>query len=331
MLYRIAMDAMGGDDAPQVIIDGAKAAIEKYDDIEITLVGKQAVLEPLADTHERIKVRYAEDTIEMCDPPVAAVRTKKDASMVVAMNMVRDKEADAVITAGSTGAMIAGATLLIRRIKGVERPALAPVMPTLARGALLIDCGANVECRPTHLRQFGIMGSIYMENVMGIENPRVGLINNGTEDSKGTDLVKEANALLKETNINYIGFLESREIMLGGCDVAVTDGFTGNIMMKFAEGMGKAIFSMLKTELTANTISKVGAGLCKGAFKNIKKRMDYKEYGGALLLGVNGVAVKAHGNSDVKSLLNAIAQARTALAGDIVNKISAKIEEYYSE
>jgi len=331
MIYRIALDAMGGDDAPQVIIDGAKAAIEKYDDIEITLVGKEAVLSPLKDSHERLKLRYAEDTIEMCDQPVAAVRRKKDASMVVAMNMVRNKEAEAVITAGSTGAMIAGATLIIRRIEGVERPALAPVLPTLARGALLIDCGANVECRPSHLRQFGIMGSIYMENVMGIENPRVGLINNGTEDSKGTDLVKEAHALLKETNINYIGNMESREIMLGGCDVAVTDGFTGNIMMKFAEGMGKAIFSMLKKELMGSFISKIGAMLSKSAFKNMKKRMDYKEYGGALLLGVNGVAVKAHGNSDVRALVNAIGQARTAIAGDIVNKISRKIEEYYCE
>ncbi len=329
-MYRIIIDAMGGDNAPAEILNGALLALEEFQDIEITFVGKQEVIEaglPRPDM-ERVKIVDAREEIEMAEPPVNAVRKKKDASMVVGMRMVAEGQGDVFITAGSTGAAIAGSTLIVRRAKGVERPALAPVLPSLGGGVLLIDCGANVDCKPSHLKQFGIMGSIYAEEVMGKKNPRVGLINNGAEEEKGNALTKEAYQLLKESDINFVGNIEGREILMDAADVVVCDGFTGNVLMKFLEGTAKVLMHMLKNELTSSTRGKLGAALAKPAFRSFKKQMDYTEYGGALMLGVNAGVIKAHGSSNAKAIKSTIRQARTFLEGNVVEAIKVKIAEY---
>lgn len=328
-MIRIVLDAMGGDNAPRAIIEGALLALGEYEDISICLVGKkEAIAEHLRGREydpERIDVVDAREEIEMAEPPVNAIRTKKDSSMVVGMNLVAEGKGDVFLTAGSTGATVAGATLIIRRAKGVERPALAPVLPTAEGSMLLVDCGANVDCKPSQLRQFGIMGSIYMRTVMGVENPRVGLINNGAEEEKGNAQTKKAFGLLKDTDINFVGNVEGRDLMLGACDVAVSDGFVGNVVMKFLEGCAKALMSMLKDELMSSTRSKLGAALAKPAFSNFKKKMDYTEYGGALMLGVNGGVIKAHGSSNANAIKNAIRQARTFTQGGVVEKIKAEL------
>lgn len=330
-MYRIVLDAMGGDNAPRAIIEGALDALRAQADIQLTLVGKQEMIEEhiaAADVRERISVVDAREEIEMAEPPVKAVRTKKDSSMVVGLNLIAAGEGDVFVTAGSTGATIAGATTILRRVKGVLRPALAPVLPSAEKPYLLIDCGANVDCKPAFLKQFGVMGSIYMEHVMGVPNPKVGLINNGAEEEKGCALTKEAYGLLQDAGINFTGNIEGRDIMLGACDVVVCDGFVGNVLMKFLEGCGTALMQMLKQELFASTRTKLGAALAKPAFRNFKKQMDYTEYGGALLLGVNGGVVKAHGSSNAKAMKNAILQARTFAAGQVVERIKQKLAEY---
>jgi len=247
--------------------------------------------------------------------------------MVVGMNLTAAGEGDAFITAGSTGAAIAGATLLIRRVPGVKRPALAPVLPTRKGSVLLVDCGANVDCKPSYLQQFGIMGSIYMEKVMKIKNPRVGLINNGAEEEKGNALTKEAYQLLKATDINFKGNVEGRDIISGDFDVAVCDGFVGNIVMKFLEGAAKTITGMMKDELLSRFRSKIGALLSKKSMMIFKKKMDYTEYGGALLLGVNKGVIKAHGSSNAKAIYHTIRQARTIISENIVEIIKEEIKK----
>ena len=329
---RIAIDAHGGDHAPGEIIKGCALALEKHPDIELVIAGERKIvdsaLHALGADCRRVEVIPTTQVIEMAESPVAAIKTKKDSSMVRALQAVAQGGADAFVSAGNTGAVLAGATMIVRRIKGVKRPALAPLIPT-STGApvMLIDCGANVECKPDHLAQFGVIGSIYMARVLGVENPRVGLINNGAEAEKGNDLTKAAYGLLKNMPINFAGNIEAREINSGNVDVAVCDGFVGNVVLKLTEGLAGSLFSMMKEEFTSSLGSKLGALLLKPAFKRIKKKMDYTEYGGALFLGVNGGVVKAHGSSNARAIAAAISQARDMVRSDVVGVIRAGISE----
>lgn len=328
---RIVLDAMGGDHAPQEIVKGAILALNMFDDIEVILVGDEKAIENCLqdETYDRSRVEivHTTQTIEMAESPVNAIRTKKDSSLVVAFNLVAEGKGQALITAGSTGATVAGATLILRRLPGIKRPALAPVLPTKKGGILLIDCGANVDCKPIYLQQFGIMGSIYMEKVMGVESPRVGLINNGAEEEKGCALTKEAYQLLAESKINFKGNIEGREITSGNFDVAVCDGFVGNIVMKFMEGVAGTLMQMMKEEVMKSTISKLGMGMAKKSLRNFKKKMDYTEYGGALLLGVNGGVIKSHGSSNSKAILSTFRQARLFIQNDVVGTIKEEVEK----
>ena len=327
-MFRIVIDAMGGDHAPKAVIDGALAALAEAKDIEITLVGKEdAIREHLPADTERVKIVHAEETISMDESPVAAIRRKKNSSIVVGMNLVKNGEGDVFLSAGSSGAIIAGATLIIRRAKNVERAALAPLLPTVGGNwVMLLDAGANVDCKASHLMQFARMGSIYMQTIAGIENPRVGLLNNGAEEEKGCAVTKEAYALLKESDLNFVGNIEARDALGDSCDVLVADGFAGNVLMKSIEGTVKMLLTLLKKNLYSSLKNKIGALLCKGAFADLKKRLDYKEYGGALLLGINGGVVKAHGSSDAKAIKNAVLQSRRVAEGRIVERISEKLE-----
>ncbi len=334
-MYKIILDAMGGDNAPGATIQGAVSAVSEFPDIHVDLVGKREILAPMLEQYaydkDRIDIVHASQEIEMAEPPVQAVRTKTDSSMVVGLRMAAAGEGDVFITAGSTGATVAGGTLIVRRIPKVLRPALAPVLPTAKGGMLLIDCGANVDCKPAYLAQFGVMGSIYMQTLMGVEDPRVGLINNGAEEEKGDTLTKEAYQLLKEADIHFVGNIEGRDLLLGNCDVAVCDGFVGNVLMKFMEGCAKFLFGLIKEELLSSTRTKLGAALAKPAFQTIRKKMDYSEYGGALLLGANAGVIKAHGSSDAKAIKNAVLQARNFAERHVVALIKEKIMQLDQE
>lgn len=334
-MYRIILDAMGGDHAPGEIVAGARAALEEFEDLELHLVGKQEAILPLLEgcAHlNRVHITDAREEIEMAESPVKAIRTKKDSSMVVGMKLAAAGEGDVFITAGSTGAAIAGATLIVRRAKGVERPALAPLLPTVSgKRVMIIDCGANVDCKPSQLRQFGIMGSIYAQTLMGVENPRVGLLNNGAEEEKGNALTKAAYQLLQETDLNFVGNVEGRHVMMDRCDVLVCDGFAGNVLMKSLEGMAGVMMKMLKEELYASMRCKLGAALAMPAFRSMKKKMDYKEYGGALMLGVQAGVIKAHGSSSARSIKNSIAQARAFAEAGVVAQITEKLAAYAAQ
>ena len=323
--YMIALDAMGGDNAPDAIVEGALRALRKYRDIRILLVGPEEKLRGMiagADVKDRIEIQNATEVIEMDEAPMLAVRKKKDSSMVVAMNAVREGRAGAVVSAGSTGAVLACGMFKIGRIPGIERPACAPVLPGLKKHVLLIDSGANVDCQPKYLLQFGLMGSVYMKNVMGVQEPQVGLVNIGAEAEKGNKLTKETYELMQaQDSYKFAGNCEGRDIFTGDFDVVVADGFAGNIILKHTEGLAKALFSMIKQELMASLPTKIGALLAKPAFKKLKRRMDYNSVGGAPLLGVNGAVVKAHGSSGAEAIENAIAQAKRMLEGDVVGKI----------
>lgn len=327
-MYKIILDAMGGDNAPAEIISGAFAALSEVDDISITLVGRKREIDGFLSgmPQDRISILEAEDVIEMAESPVNAIKTKKDSSLVRGMSVLAEGGADAFVTAGNTGAVIAGAALIVRRASGVERPALAPLMPTINGSVLLVDCGANVDCKASQLLQFGVMGSIYMQTLMDIPNPRVGLISNGAEPEKGNAVTKQAHALLAESELNFVGNIEGRDVMLGVCDVLVSDGFVGNVLMKTVEGTASALMSMIKEGLYSSGRTRIGAMLAKPALHNIKRRMDYSEYGGALMLGVKAGVIKAHGSSDAKSIKNAIIQARNFAADGVVQKISEKLE-----
>lgn len=323
--YVIALDAMGGDHAPDAIVEGALRAIQKYDDIDILLAGPEDRLRSLlasVDTKGRVEILNATEVIGMDESPMMAVRKKKDASMVVAMNAVREGRAGAVVSAGSTGAVLACGMFKVGRIPGIERPALAPVLPGLKKNFMLIDSGANVDCQSRYLLQFGLMGSVYMKNVLDVKEPQVGLVNIGAESEKGNKLTKETYELMQvQRSYCFAGNCEARDIFTGDFDVAVADGFDGNIILKHTEGLSKAIFTMLKQELMASLPTKLGAMLAKPAFRRIKRRMDYNAVGGAPLLGVNGAVVKAHGSSGGEAIENAIMQARRMLVGDVVGKI----------
>lgn len=310
---KVAVDAMGGDNAPGEIVKGAVEAVNEKPGIKVILVGKEEkVKEELAKhtyKEEQIEVVNAEEVIETAEPPVMAIRQKKDSSIVVAMNLVKKGEADAFVSAGSSGAILVGGQLLVGRIKGVERPPLAPLIPTTKGVSLLIDCGANVDARPSHLVQFAKIGSIYMENVVGIKNPKVAIVNIGAEEEKGNMLVKETFPLLKNCpDINFIGSIEAREIPNGQADVIVCEAFVGNVILKLYEGVGAALLGKVKQGMMVTLRSKIGALLVKPALKETLKSFDASQYGGAPLLGLNGLVVKTHGSSKANEVRNSIIQ-----------------------
>lgn len=332
MNVRVAVDAMGGDNAPGEIVKGSVEAINTRNDIKVFLVGKEEVLKNELSKYsydkERLVVVNANDVITNDEAPVMAIRRKKESSIVTALNLVKNNEADAFVSAGSTGAVLVGGQFVVGRIKGVERPPLAPLLPTINGVSLLVDCGANVDARPSHLVQFAKMGSIYMENVVGIKNPRVAIVNIGTEEEKGNMLVKETFPLLKNcSDINFIGSIEAREIPNGGADVIVCEAFVGNVILKLYEGLGSALIGKIKSGLMSTTKSKIGALLCKPALKKTLKSFDASEYGGAPMLGLNGLVVKAHGNSKSIEIKNSIIQCVSFTEQKLSEKIKVNIQK----
>ncbi|WP_210609902.1 phosphate acyltransferase PlsX [Priestia flexa] len=324
---KIAIDAMGGDNAPKTVIEGAELAIQQFKNLHITLVGNEVEIKKYLTNPERIKILHTEEVIEATDEPVRAVRRKKNASMVLMATEVAEGRADACISAGNTGALMTAGLFVVGRIKGIERPALAPTLPTLdGKGFLMLDVGANVDAKPEHLVQYAIMGSVYAEQVRGIRSPKVGLLNVGTEEKKGNELTKQTFKLLQETNINFIGNVESRDLLNGIADVVVTDGFTGNVALKTIEGTALSLFSMLKTELTSSFKSKVAASVLKPQLKGLKAKMDYSEYGGAGLFGLNAPVIKAHGSSDATAIFNAIKQTVNMVENNVSSTIQASVE-----
>ena len=327
---KIIVDGMGGDNSPVEIVKGCVDAVNEYK-INALIVGKEEMIK-----NELSKYTYSEGAIETLDAkdiitndedPALAIRRKKESSMVVGMKALTEGLGDGFISAGSTGAILAGGLFIVKRIQGIERAALTSVYPTTKGISLLVDAGANVDCKPEYLKQFGIMGSIYMENVLGKNNPKVGLVNIGTEEGKGNQLVKDAFELLKDENINFIGNIEGRNLPLGEADIIVADGFVGNVVLKLTEGMAISIFSMLKESLMSNTKSKLGAALLKPQLRELKKLMDYREYGGAPLLGTKKPIVKAHGSSDAYAFKNGIKQLIGFIEKDVIKTIEENINK----
>lgn len=328
MVGKIVVDAMGGDYSPEEIVKGAVEAAQKTD-VNLILVGREdavkSELEKYTYPKERIEILNATEVIGVDEAPTIALKRKKDSSIVVGLKAVKEGRAQAFVSAGSTGALLAGATLTVGRIEGIERPALATLLPNENGFSFMLDSGANVDAKPQYLLQFAQMGSIYMENVMGINKPRVGLINIGTEKEKGNALTKEAYGLLEQSGLNFIGNVEARDIPHGAADVIVCDAFVGNIILKYTEGFAKALFNMIKKEMMSSTLNKLGAAMSKGAFKNLKKSFDYSEIGGAPLLGLNALVVKAHGSSNAKAVSGAINQCASFISSDIITKIKEKL------
>lgn len=324
---KLAIDAMGGDHAPKEIVIGAMKAVDAFSDIHITLVGDETKIKEYLTNPERISILHTTEVILGTDEPVRAVRRKKTASMVLAAQQVADGNADACISAGNTGALMAAGLFVVGRIEGIERPALTPTLPTIGgEGFLLLDVGANVDAKPEHLLQYAIMGSIYCEKVRGTANPRVGLLNIGTEEKKGNDLTKAAFELLKKANLNFIGNVEARDLLDGAADVVVTDGFTGNMVLKTVEGTALSMFKMLKTTLMSSVKSKLAAAVLKPEFKILKNTLDYSEYGGAGLFGIKAPVIKAHGSSNGQAIFSAIRQTREMVEKDVVGLIKKTIE-----
>ncbi|MGL5379805.1 phosphate acyltransferase PlsX [Clostridium sp.] len=329
---KIAIDGMGGDHAPKAVVEGVIQALREYQGIEYYITGPKEKIEEELEKYDYdenlIKIIDAREVITPNEHPVMALKKKKDSSMCKALKLVKDKECDAIISGGSTGAFLAGCTLLVGRIKGIERPALAPIMPGKNGNFMIVDAGANVDCKPSYLTQFAHMGKIYYQGVLGNENPSIGLVNIGAEEEKGNELTKAAHKLLKEErNLNFVGNVEPRETSTGDVNVLVCDGFVGNTLLKMYEGVASTLLKMIKEEImSSNIISKIGAKLLSPVFASLKKKFDYKEYGGAPFLGVDGICIKAHGSSDGKAFKNAIRQTKTFYDNGVLEKIKQELQ-----
>ncbi len=338
---KILLDAMGGDNAPDEVLKGAyRASKEIANDTEIILIGNEEILNSrikelfgkanVSELSNKISIKHASEQIDMEDIPTQAIKHKKDSSMVVGFNMLKNEEGDVFISAGNSGALLTGATLLVGRIKGIDRPAIAPMLPAYKKSFMLMDAGANTNCKPINLIQFAQMSTIYLRNTLGIANPKIGLLNIGTEETKGNELMKESYKLLKEKakdyDINFVGNVEGRDCFSGKIDVIITDGFTGNVFLKTIEGMGKLIKRNLTESLKKNIFTKIGSIGALPSIKRFAKTMDYKEYGGALFLGVKKPVVKAHGSSDEYLFYTTIKQARNFVEAKAVEKMIAEFE-----
>lgn len=331
LMIHIFVDAMGGDNAPEATVLGAVEALRKEKDLRVTLAGLPDRIGPYLhgtdDVAGRITVLEAKETITNHDAPALAIRQKKNSGIVMGMLAVRAGEADGFVSAGSTGAVLLGGMLRLGRIPGIERPALAPLLPNGKGQFLLIDCGANVDCKPEWLVQFGIMGDAYMRTVMGLKEPRIGLVNNGAEEEKGNALSKAAYPLMAEAPFRFVGNIEGRDITADLADVVVCDGFDGNLILKFMEGVAGTLMGIIKAELMADTRGKIGALIARPAFRRVKQRMDYTEVGGAPLLGVQGAVVKAHGSSNAHAFACAIMQCVNMVKGGVAKTIADRISE----
>ncbi|MGL5950314.1 MAG: phosphate acyltransferase PlsX [Cetobacterium sp.] len=324
---KIALDAMGGDFAPLETVKGAVQALGELQNLTVILVGQKEKIEEELKKYtydkNRIEILDAREVIEMDDDPMTAVRTKKDASMNRMLELVKSGEAQASVSAGNTGALISASQLKLRRVKGVLRPAITTIFPSKKGDIVLMDVGANADCRPEFLNQFATMGSLYYEEMFGVKNPKVGLLNIGTEEGKGNEITREAFNLLKNNDtVNFVGNIESREMMDGDVDVVVADGFTGNMVLKTAEGTAKFIFSILKEEIGKSFFGKIGALLLMPILKKLKNKLDSSEYGGALFLGINGISIKAHGNSSAKGIKNALKVANKFAEDKFIDRLT---------
>lgn len=329
---RIALDAMGGDRAPGVIVDGAIAAVkEAGGDLRIALVGRPEALEPVLTGRVAppgsVEVVEARDVIGMDEQPSATLRRKRESSIAVGLRMQYDGDADGFVSAGNTGAVVANALFTLGRIRGVKRPAIATVLPNEAGGCILLDVGANIECTPVHLFQYGVMGACYAERVLGKDRPRVGLLNVGEESSKGTEMVQAAYRLLQGSDLDFIGNVEGRDLFAGSVDVAVCDGFVGNIVLKFTESVVDMVSVGMRQAMTSTLQGKIGGLLLRPAFRGLKRRFDYAEYGGAPLLGLGGVVMIAHGSSSVRAIKNAILATRRYVRYDVGSAIRERLEK----
>lgn len=336
---KILLDAMGGDNAPDAVIKGAVKAVSEIKS-EIVLIGNEEIInakikeffdkDKISDINERLSIKHATEQIEMEDTPTVAIKQKKDSSMVVGFRMLKEGEGDVFISAGNSGALLTGATLLVGRIKGIDRPAIAPMLPAYKKSFMLMDAGANTNCKPLNLVQFAQMSTIYLKNTFGIEKPRIGLLNIGTEETKGNELVKETYNILKEQSeelgINFIGNVEGRDCFSGEVDAVITDGFTGNVFLKTTEGLGKLVKRNLTESLKRNIWTTLCAIPCLPAIKRFSKTMDYKEYGGALFLGVKKPVVKAHGSSDEYLFYFTLKQAENFVKSGAVEKMKEEFE-----
>lgn len=328
-MIRVALDAMGGDHAPQATVTGALSAADEWPDLRIALVGDKTKIASAYDgaLPANMSIVHTSEVIGVEEEPVRAARRKKEASLVKACALVKEGQADVAISAGNTGALMAAGLFNVGRIAGIERPALAPVFPTVKeQGVLVLDVGANMDAKPEHLAQYALMGSIYAEKVLDLPKPRVGLLNVGTEAAKGNELVKAAFPLLQQQPIHFIGNVEARDVPYGVCDVLICDGFAGNILLKGIEGVADAIFTTLKKEMTRNVASKMAAAVLKPGLSRFKAQMDYTEYGGAPLLGLRGAIVKGHGSSNAKAIKNAIKQARAFVSQRVIEHISVNLK-----
>ncbi len=335
---KIILDAMGGDNAPQAPVMGALEAVKTWGS-QITLVGRgEEILQVLrengiADLPKGLEIANADDVVDMHDDPAAVIHKRKNSSMVVGLKMLSEGNGDAFISAGSTGALLTGATLLVKRVKGVRRAAMGPAMPNKAGGkTIIVDCGANAECTPEFLLQFGVVGSLHAKKSFGLESPRVGLLNIGTEDSKGTPLQKEAYALLKDASdqgiLNFIGNVEGRDVLLGEVDVVVCDGFSGNVLLKSIEGTAYFMGSLMKHKIfKRNILSMIGYLFCKKGVDEVMKMMDYREIGGTQFLGIKKPVIKAHGSSDALAFRNAVRQAESAVGANIADELAAELQK----
>jgi phosphate acyltransferase len=324
---RLAVDIMGGDNAPESVVEGCQIALDTYADIELIMIGNRDKIPEAMQKAPRVTVVHTNTAIEAEDSPVKAVRRKKDASMVLTVQYVKDGKADAAVSAGNTGALMTAGLLIVGRTKGIERPALSPMLPTLnGNGFLLLDVGANMEAKPSHLVQYAVMGDVYMKKVRGVESPRIGLLNVGSEEGKGSELVKAAYDELNQMPINFIGNVEARDLLEGAADVVVCDGFSGNLVLKSIEGTAMSLFSLLKEELTSSLKNKLAAAVLKPAFKTVKSKMDYSEYGGAGLFGLNAPIIKAHGSSDARAFASAVKQAKVMHDESVIETIRQSVE-----